>query len=178
MKKTPTIFLRDFGGNPALVTREPNPDAEWVFSREGVATRKYDGTCCMFDGAAWWKRREVKAGKPTPEDFVGLEVDRNTGKRVGWVPIHESDKWHLRGIENTPNPAAGTYELCGPKVQGNPEGFEGHIMVGHADAEQFDVPRDWDGLSEWLADCPYEGLVFHHPDGRMAKIKRRDFGHK
>jgi hypothetical protein len=23
-----------------------------------------------------------------------------------------------------------------------------------------------------------EGLVFHHPDGRMAKIKLRDFGMK
>lgn len=34
----------------------------------------------------------------------------------------------------------------------------------------------FDGLREWLTSHPVEGLVFHHPDGRLAKIKRRDFG--
>jgi hypothetical protein len=33
-------------------------------------------------------------------------------------------------------------------------------------------------LREWLLDRDIEGLVFHHPDGRMAKIKLRDFGLK
>ena len=32
------------------------------------------------------------------------------------------------------------------------------------------------GLKDWLSAPHYEGLVWHHPDGRMAKIKRRDFG--
>ena len=34
----------------------------------------------------------------------------------------------------------------------------------------------FDGLHRWLCAHPVEGLVFHHPDGRMAKIKRRDYG--
>jgi len=34
------------------------------------------------------------------------------------------------------------------------------------------------GFREWLKGRDIEGLVFHHPDGRMAKIKKRDFGLK
>lgn len=37
-------------------------------------------------------------------------------------------------------------------------------------------PRDFDGLRAWLDGKDIEGIVFHHPDGRMAKIKLRDFG--
>jgi hypothetical protein len=40
------------------------------------------------------------------------------------------------------------------------------------------VPRDFDGLREYLAGKDIEGIVWHHSDGRMAKIKLRDFGHK
>jgi hypothetical protein len=41
-----------------------------VLDGEGVATRKYDGTCVMFDGDGWWARREVKPGKTAPAGFV------------------------------------------------------------------------------------------------------------
>ena len=34
---------------------------------------------------------------------------------------------------------------------------------------------DREGLAEWLTARRYEGIVWHHPDGRMAKLKRRDF---
>ncbi len=179
MRKIPTIFERDFEGDPSRVLPVQNPECAWVFDGEGTATRKYDGTCCMFDGADWWKRREVKKGKTAPPDFREEMHDQNTGKRVGWVPVTDDDKWHLEGIRNTPLQEPETYELCGPKVQGNPEGFDRHVMVAHSLAETYpDCPRDFDGLSVWLSDLPHEGVVFHHPDGRMAKIKRRDFGHK
>ncbi|MCP9964512.1 hypothetical protein [Actinomadura madurae] len=36
-------------------------------------------------------------------------------------------------------------------------------------------PLDYDGLAAWLRAHPYEGIVWHAPDGRMAKLKRRDF---
>lgn len=38
-----------------------------------------------------------------------------------------------------------------------------------------DTLRDYDGLAAYLAALPYEGIVWWHPDRRMAKIKRRDF---
>lgn len=175
MQKTPTLFMRDFGGNPKLVTDTPNPDCAWVFAGEGQATRKYDGTCCMFDGQSWFKRREVKPGKKAPAGFIQLNEDANTGKLMGWLPLAEEDKWHHDAIDPETDYAPGTYELCGPKVQANPEGYIGHQMISHADAEILDVPRDYAGLKAWMETTDFEGIVFHHPDGRMAKIKRRDF---
>lgn len=179
LNKVPTIFNRDFEGNPSLVTSEPNPACDWVFNGEGVATRKYDGTCCYFDGERWLKRREVKANKKPPDDFIQVNYDENTRKRMGWVPVSSGDKWHLEGIDNIGgNAETGTYELCGPKVQGNPEGLEGHQMIKHSDAQTFYVGRSVEDIKDWLSKYPFEGIVFHHPDGRMAKIKRRDFGIK
>jgi hypothetical protein len=41
-----------------------------------------------------------------------------------------------------------------------------------------DVPRDFHALGEYLATHAIEGVVWHHDDGRMVKIKGMDFGHK
>ena len=59
MKKIPTMFLRDWNGDRSRVTREPNPACRWVFDGEGVATRKYDGACCMVHDGKLYKRREL-----------------------------------------------------------------------------------------------------------------------
>ena len=39
-------------------------------------------------------------------------------------------------------------------------------------------PRDFDGLRAFLETAGIEGIVWHHGDGRMAKIKAKDFGLK
>jgi hypothetical protein len=73
----------------------------------------------------------------------------------------------------------GTYELVGPKVQGNKDHYGHHCLVSHERAaQQVDAPRNFEDLKGWLATHNMEGLVWHHADGRMAKIKRRDFGLK
>lgn len=66
--------------------------------------------------------------------------------------------------------------LCGPKINGNPEGCEAHGLLAHG-AEHLDLysPLDFEYLRDWLSKTPFEGIVWHHPDGRMAKLKRRDF---
>lgn len=70
----------------------------------------------------------------------------------------------------------GTYELIGPKINGNPERESRHCLVRHERAQRLEfVPRDYDGLGFWLRTHDYEGIVWHHPDGRMAKLKARDF---
>ena len=79
------------------------------------------------------------------------------------------------------NVADGTYELIGPKVQGNPEGSETHALVSHGDLKLIldpQPPRDFDGLRAWMEGQNIEGIVWHHSDGRMAKLKLRDFGLK
>lgn len=184
MKKIPTVFVRD-PENLKTVLPHVTPGCEWVMAGEGVATRKYDGTCCMFDGLMWWARREVKPGKQVPDDFRPEMTDETTGKTVGWVPMAQSAfaKWHAEALQDEGYPTdPGTYELCGPKINGNPEGLAAHVLIPHADAEPIDInPFDLDtfvlvrnvivslGLEGW------EGIVWHHPDGRMAKLKARDF---
>lgn len=178
MKKIPTIFERNFKNMRELLPIA-NESCLWVFAGEGVATRKYDGTCVKIDGVGYFKRREVKAGKNSPVGFEEEHFDNNTGKRVGWVPVNptaKEDQWHREAF--CVGLSDGTYELVGPKVQGNPEKFEKHTLIRHSEAEILDAPRTYDTLKEWLKDRDIEGIVFHHPDGRMGKIKKKDFGQK
>ncbi len=179
MKKIPTLFVRD-ETDRKYVTEQVDPVCQWVLDGAGVATRKYDGTCVAFSGAGWWARREVKAGKTPPPGWVLVESDPATGKAVGWEPIANSPfaKFHAEALDGTPDDfwITGTYELIGPKVQGNPEQVARHQLVRHAEADLFVLAdRSFTALREWLLAHDYEGIVFHHPDGRMAKIKRRDF---
>lgn len=37
-------------------------------------------------------------------------------------------------------------------------------------------PRTFEGIREFLRWREIEGIVFHHPDGRMAKVKKKDYG--
>lgn len=183
MKKIPTIFERDWQGDRSRVIDIQNPECAWVFSGEGKATRKLDGTCCRMRGGVLYKRREIsgleieKSGMPIGFELEG--TDLTTDKAIGWVPVGDGneDRWHREAFEaDLPD---GTYELVGPKIQGNPERLPNHYLFPHAGVVAYDgAPRDFDGLRAWLDGKDIEGLVFHHPDGRMAKIKLRDFGLK
>jgi len=176
MKKIPTIFKRN-PENMKEILRLQNPAASWVFAGEGLATRKYDGTCCLISEGKFFKRREIKDGKQKPDDFILADSDEITGKIVGWVPVDQNDKYHMEAFMDSL--ADGTYELCGPKVQSNPEKYERHVLIRHETAEQYpDCPRDFDGIKNFIENMDIEGIVFHHPDGRMAKIKKRDFGQR
>ncbi len=181
MKKTPTIFDRDWDGDRSRVVDAPHPDCAWVFAGEGWPTKKIDGTCCLVRDGKLYKRHEVKPGKTNPDGFEVADRDEETGKTVGWLPVGDGpeDRWHREAFALWDRLADGTYELIGPKVQGNPERSAKHELVAHSTLQlNADAPRTFDGLRDWLAGKDIEGLVFHHPDGRMAKIKLRDFGLK
>lgn len=181
MQKIPTLFERDWNGDRSRVVDVVHPGCEWVQAGEGIATRKLDGTCCLVRGGRLYKRFETK--KAPPDDFEEVGFDETTGKRVGWRPVGDGpeDKWHREAFSlfRGEAPEDGTYELIGPKVQGNPERVATHILVRHADAQVYELaPLSFDELRDWLSRRNIEGIVWHHPDGRMAKIKLRDFGIK
>ena len=181
MKKIPTLFERDRESVGNRVIPVINPVCDWVARGEGIATRKIDGSCCMIREGLLYKRFETK--KVAPPDFEEVAFDEVTGKRFGWRPVSDApeDKWHRAALANCLDLPDGTYELIGPKVQGNPEGVDSYALVPHTVenlAFKEPPPRDFDGLRSWLEDKDVEGIVFHHPDGRMAKIKGRDFGLK
>lgn len=179
MKKIPTIFLRNHE-NMREILPEHHQDCGWVFAGEGVPTRKYDGTCCRIKDGEIWKRREIKQGKLQPDGFELANYDKVTGKTIGWMLANDEkqDRWHIEafGDRNLPDE---TYELCGPKIQGNPEKFETHVLVAHSEATQYEnIERTFNGIRDFLENMDIEGLVFHHEDGRMAKIKKRDYGQR
>lgn len=194
MRKIPTLYVRDFEGTLGppgrFLTREPHPDCDWVFDGEGVATQKLDGTCCRIMAGRLYRRHEVKVDKrtgqlrETPAVFTELEVDPETGNKVGWVLADESspaDVWHFGAFKQLvldELPLDGTYELIGPHVNKNPEQVSTDRLVSHADPalELRDVPTGYDQIREYLEGAAIEGVVWHHADGRMAKIKGRDFG--
>jgi len=180
MKKIPTLFVRDLEDR-AHVTDEVTPGCEWVLAGEGVATRKYDGTCMMLDNnGEWWARREVKPGKAAPENYLVDNVDEVTGKTQGWEPVGQSPfaKFHAEATAGWFGWKAGTYELVGPKVQGNPEKVKAHELILHDAAEVLQIASYEIGFIKMfvsnLSKNGWEGIVWHHPDGRMTKLKARD----
>lgn len=181
MKKIISLFQRNYDGD-RLVRNEAVPGAEWVLAGEGVATRKFDGTCCLIRDGQLYKRFEVKPGAKPPENFEPAnEVDENTGKQQGWLPVGDGpeDRWHREAFDALGDSVVdGTYELCGPKIQGNPELCEKHLLTPHGEEVLHDCPREFDALRAYLASRGVEGVVWHHPDGRMVKIKAKDFGLK
>ncbi|WP_412737894.1 hypothetical protein [Krasilnikovia sp. MM14-A1259] len=182
MQKIPTIFVRD-DNERRFVSTDPHPACEWVFRGEGIPTRKYDGTCVMYDGTAWWARREIKTGRSAPAGFVLVATDPVTGKSVGWEPVEQSGfaKFHAEALTaGGPDWRPGTYELVGPRINRNPERSTTHRLVEHASAERLDLrERTFDAIRaatlKAYAEDGSEGIVFHAADGRMAKIKARDF---
>ncbi len=181
MKKIISLFQRNYDTD-RLVRDEVVPGAEWVLAGEGWATRKLDGTCCMIRNGTLFKRYEVKAGKTPPPDFEPAnDVDENTGKQQGWRPVGDGpdDQYHREAMYNSPGLADGTYELIGPKIQGNPENFPVHTLVAHNDPGlilKVEPARTFESIKAFVVVSPIEGIVWHHEDGRMVKIKRKDFG--
>ncbi|MER5602283.1 hypothetical protein [Streptomyces sp. NPDC002265] len=183
MEKIPTLFERD---DHFRVIDRPRAECAWVFAGEGTPTEKLDGTNV---------RLTVRSGR-----LVRVEKRRNPSKAQkqqgivdGWyVDTDEyaaDDKWILAAARNTDvsgwpddeHPC----EALGPRIQGNPLALDDHLCVPfNLEIPIYqDVPRSYSGLRDLLdkLESRYapghlaEGIVFHHPDGRRAKIKRKDF---
>lgn len=179
MQKIISLFQRNYEGD-RQVRDEVVPGAEWVINGEGVATRKWDGTCCMIKDGQLFKRYDAKHGKTPPVGFIPAQnPDPITGHWPGWLQVGDGpeDQWFRAGYNNSPKVEDGTYELVGPRINQGKDGFNAHTLIRHGD-EIIDAPRTFAELKDWFADQNIEGIVWHHPDGRMVKIKKKDFGYK
>jgi hypothetical protein len=186
MKKIISLFQRNYEGD-RLVRNEIVPGAEWVLAGEGIATIKWDGTCCMIQDNKLYKRYDAKNGKTPPEGFIpAQDPDPVTGHWPGWLPIGygNEDKYHREAFADKLNWENGTYELVGPKINGNKDILSNHTLIKHGEHNASSLsyplpnPITFEGLKEWFKDVEMEGIVWHHPDGRMVKIKKKDFGYK
>lgn len=183
MHKIPTMFGRGADFKVKLPIRE---DCRWVIRGEGVATEKLDGTNIRLTVRSGQLVRIEKRRNPT-------KAQKAQGITNGWYvdthPDDPSDEWIREAAANTSVSDwwDGEYpcEALGPKIQGNPLGLVSHIAVRLSDAPTIPIVGDmsFDHIREWVLNLdsvyspghPAEGIVFHHPDGRMAKIKRKDF---
>jgi hypothetical protein len=181
MKKISTLFKKD-PNDLSRVINEIDPSNEWVFNEGVKATRKFDGTACAVINGALYKRYDVKKGKQVPKGAIPCqEPDPITGHWPHWLlcdACKPEDRWFFEAFSLREVFPDGTYELCGPKVQGNPEKFDKHTLVRHGSEVIHLLVITWETIQILLETTDIEGVVFHHPDGRMCKIRKSDFGIK
>jgi hypothetical protein len=182
MKKISTLFKKD-PNNLGRVINEINVENLWVFDGEAIATRKFDGTAIAIINGELYKRYDVKKGKQAPLDAIPCqEADPISGHHPHWLKCDRNkaeDKYFYEGFDALENKEDATYELCGEKVQSNPEKINGHKLIKHG-SELLQLPSlNFEDLKAYLSDPSnnIEGIVFHHKsDERMCKLRKSDFG--
>jgi hypothetical protein len=200
MQKIPNLFERDWKGDKSRVLPVFNTQADvaWVLANEGVPTIKWDGSAVLVRGEKLFVRYDRKKGKTAPPGFEPCqEEDPVTGRCPGWIPAegNPAAKWHLDAFNNSGGAALadGTFEALGPQHQTNPYKLPRNILVRHGahPIDRLQVGRTAEDAfktlkahftdfqfrygempeTEWI-----EGIVWHHPDGRMVKVLASDLG--
>lgn len=182
MKKIQTIFDRDWKGNRGVIDKLI---VDFDFSK-AKATEKVDGTNI---------RITVRN-----KNLVRVEKRCNPSKRQKAMGIEEpwyvdadandpQDKWIFnavadRTLEDVPD-GEWSAEAFGKNIQGNPLGMDRNTMMIFSldEAPVFDdCPNTYGELKEWLPSQHskigigiIEGIVWHGENGKMVKIKNKDF---
>lgn len=193
MKKIPTLFVREYGDHKVIGIKPKltSPDLQWVLDGDGIATVKWDGSCCAIIDGLFYKRFDAKAGRKIPKDAIPCcDPDPITGHWPHWVPMSISDassKWYIAAFINfTEFRTDGTYEAVGPHFNGNPYGFEEDILIPHGKhlidelnkklLAETPHERSFEQIREFLKEHEIEGIVFWKDGEPQCKIKRSDFG--
>lgn len=187
MKKIPTVFERQYEDHKVVgISDTFTSDLAKKAFLEGEATLKWDGSCCAIIDGELYKRYDAKKGKKAPEGAIPCcEADPITGHHPHWVKVDENnpaDKWFIEAYKNHIEVTVGldiedgTYEAVGKHFQGNPYNLITDHLVKHGMDVLEDVPRNFEGVKEFLEKNEIEGIVFWLDGEPVAKIKRSDFG--
>ncbi len=189
MKKIKTIFERDWNGTRKVI---PVPSSgvslETLELDETVkATEKVDGMNVRITIRNQTVVRVEKRRNPS-------KMQKAQGIEEPWyVDIDEfgpEDKYIREAVSGREyegiHDGEWSGECYGLNIQGNPLGMgKNHIMLfscGEAPIHE-NVPTEYNALKTWLEtakskvghNCGIEGIVWHLSDGKMFKIKRKDF---
>lgn len=193
MKKIPSLFQRI--GDSSLCSDIVTPGCEWVLNGEGSATAKMDGTACAVINGHLYKRYDnsrlkgidnrIQKTEPL-ESWIHCGCDTERGKFIYWIPVTSKDYYHQIAwgwahawLED------GTYELIGPEVQGNPHKQQYNRLYKHGlplfvfdikDSYSYTNKPNFEIIKNYLTKSEWEGIVWHHEDGRMCKITKAKFG--
>ena len=185
MPKLESPFIRLQIKNKYVVTPKIDPDYTWVFEDDSVrAIEKLDGTNVSI---------VVQGGRITSVWNRENPVDILSISPVMDALRNSYEKGLCRFID-------GQYfgEAIGEKINGNPHEIKGNVWLplnwmwdnlSYKTWGQY--PKDFDSISSWFKagllslygmrehhgdKTKYcEGVVFTHPDGRMAKLRRDMF---
>lgn len=182
-----------------VVTDEIKPDYEWVFSDPQVkAVEKLDGinASIVVDSSQNISHISTRLG---PEKVNKVSLSDPTHPYILSAFLNSQSYDLLDQVE--PN-KQNFGEIIGPKVQGNPYNLDEHLFIPfeylytnlyysewESSPKNFEFIRDWfkdlhsllysqpNGLSprSLSEKIPAEGVVFTHPDGRKAKLRREMF---
>jgi hypothetical protein len=183
--ESPFVRKIDVNGNYTVV-EEVSPGYEWVFNDPTVkAVEKLHGTnvsVVIENGvvSSIWNR-------------TGRVPFFNKGKNFIVQGLLESYERGYLDLEDGQHFG----ELVGPKLHGNPYGLKEHLWLPFktyswnrlAYTSWGKYPKDFASVCEWIGsnlmplfslrmngkDFPnpfVEGVVFTHPDGRMAKLRK------
>lgn len=186
MKKIPTIFDRNWQSD-----RKVNATLVVDFDFEGaIATEKIDGTNIRITMRSGTVVRIEKRRNPS-------KLQKQEGISEPWYmdadPYATADKWIFDAVKHTdlaqvPD-GEWSAEAYGKNIQGNPlkmdknQVFLFSLPSWRETISLTQVPHEFDALRSYLftqkssmhPDALMEGIVWHHPNGQMAKIKRKDF---
>lgn len=181
MIKMTTLYKKN-QENLSLVINEIDRENEWVFI-SGVPTRKFDGSACAIINGELYKRYDAKKGKAPPPNSIPCQPpDEITGHWPHWIKCdrnNQADKYFFEAFDKE-NFEDGTYELCGEKVNSNPERIVGHKLIKHG-VEKLELNDfSFNSIKDFLTVNDIEGIVFHdrNGSGKMCKIRKSDFGIK
>lgn len=183
MKKIPTIFRREesLGGH---IVNEYIVDP--VELSKAIPTEKIDGTNVRVTIRNHVAVRLEKRRNPS-------KLEKAKGIIDPWytdASMSSEDKHIQLALAGTDISTIGdgewSGEAIGENIQGNPLNIVGNKIVFFSlrQCPVFEnVPITFDELKLWLPqqrskyghDCGIEGIVWHYEDGRMAKIKTKDF---
>lgn len=186
MPKIQSPFRREMRDGAYIVTPEIEPGFEWVFTDPTVqAIEKLDGTNVSVVMEAG--HLKVLANRKNLIPFDTLDTNRFIQGVRNWI-----DRGNAL-------PANGQHfgELMGPHIQQNfleldrPIWFPLDYLKEKASYRSYHkYPKTYDNISAWFKDGLFslmyqrfheaqkrapEGIVFWHPDGRWAKLRRDMF---
>lgn len=188
MNKIPTIFERDWDGNRKVIDQYVEGVTPDLLA-ECVATEKVDGTNVRLTVRNHTLVRLEKRRNPS-------KIQKAQGIEDPWYvdadEFSPNDKWIWDAAKNTDltqvEDGEWSGEACGTNVQGNPIGLDKNTVMFFSLGKNFvpafeDTPTNYEDLKKYLKEKKtlfgetgtIEGIVWHHPDGRMFKIKAKDF---
>jgi hypothetical protein len=186
MPKLESPFVRKEINGEYILTNKITPGYEWVFEDSNtLAIEKLDGTNVSI---------LIEEGN--------IKSIWNRSERI---PFFNKGKRHIidgllnsfcRGYMEFLPEGQHFGEVIGPKVNGNPYKLEEHLWIPFSTYAQKHLaykswgkyPKTYDSISEWFKTLMplfmlmrgekegyVEGVVFTHPDGRMAKLRKDMF---